>query len=82
MQAHMSSCKDIQIRQRIIVTPFNHETCHGEMDAIEGAARDAFQINVNNPMLPAPTIIRPDDHNALHCLGMTFVGTKRKLLIE
>lgn len=53
-----------------------------EMDAIELAARDAYHINIENPMLPAPTIVRPNDTNALHCLGMTKVGDKRKLLIE
>jgi hypothetical protein len=53
-----------------------------EMEAIEMAARDAYHINIENPMLPAATIIRPHDTNALHCLGMTMVGSKRKLLIE
>ena len=78
----MSSCKDIQVRQRIIVSPFDHQACMDEMDAIEMAARDAYHINMENPMLPAPTIIRPSDPYALHCLGMTMVGNKRKLLIE
>jgi hypothetical protein len=45
------------------------------------AAQDASVINVEGPMLPAPTIVRPGDHNALHCLGMTMVGKERKLLI-
>jgi hypothetical protein len=53
-----------------------------EMEAIELAARDAYYINIENPMLPAATIIRPNDTNALHCLGMTIVENKRKLLIE
>jgi len=82
VKAHMSSCKDIQVRQRIIVSPFDHQTCMDEMDAIELAARDAYHINIENPMLPAATIIRPHDPCALHCLGMTMVGNKRKLLIE
>ena len=78
----MSGCRDIQIRQRIIVSPFDYQTCMDEMEAIELAAREAYQIDMENPMLPAATIIRPNDPNALHCLGMTMVGNKRKLLIE
>jgi hypothetical protein len=78
----MSSCKDIQLRQRIVVSPFDHQTCKDEMEAIELAAQDAFHVNIENPMLPAPVIIRPNEPNALHCLGMTYVGGKRKLLIE
>lgn len=82
VKAHLSSCKDIQVRQKIIISPFDHQTCMDEMEAIELAARDAYHINIENPMLPAVTIIRPNDPNALHCLGMTMVGNKRKLLIE
>ena len=78
----MSGCRDIQARQRIVVSPFDHQTCLDEMDAIELAARDAYLINIENPMLPAPTIIRPTDPNALHCLGFTMVGNMRKPLIE
>lgn len=82
IKVHMSSCKDIQLRQRIVVSPFDHQTCKDEMEAIELAAQDAFHVNIENPMLPAPVIIRPNEPNALHCLGMTYVGGKRKLLIE
>ena len=52
------------------------------MEAIESAAKDASHVNTDNPMLPAQTIIRPGDPNALHSLGMTMVGKQRKLLIE
>jgi len=52
------------------------------MDAIEQAAKDAAHLNMENPMLPAPLIVRPSDANALHALGMTTVGSERKLLIE
>ena len=52
------------------------------MEAIEQAARDAAHINPDNPMLPAPVIVKTHDHNALHVLGMTMVGTVRKPLIE
>lgn len=52
------------------------------MEAIEQAAKDAAMINPDNPMLPAPTIIRTNDWNALHVLGMTMVGNVRKPLIQ
>ena len=52
------------------------------MEAIEQAAKDASFISTENPMLPAPTIIRTNDPNALNALGMTMVGNTRKLLIE
>ena len=50
--------------------------------AIEQAAKDAANIRPDDPMLPAPTIVRPHDYNALHCLGLTMVGHSRKPLIE
>lgn len=78
----MSSCKDITVRQRIIVSPFDEQACKDEMEAIEQAARDAYKINIESPFLPAAKIIRPNDHHALHWLGMTMVGNERKLLIE
>lgn len=81
-QASMQNCKDISIRQRIVVSPFDHAACKNEMNAIEQAAHDAVQIDVENPYLPAPVIIRPHDQNALHCLGLTMVGNERKLLIQ
>lgn len=52
------------------------------MEAIEQAAKDASHVRPDNPMLPAPTIVRMNDYNALHALGMTMVGTQRKPLIE
>lgn len=52
------------------------------MDAIEQAAKTAAKLTPDNPMLPAPTIVRPNDDNALHPLGMTMVGNSRKPLIE
>lgn len=78
----MSSCKDITLRQRIIVSPFDHQTCLDELPMIMQAAQDASSINAAGPMLPAPTIVRPGDPNALHWLGMTMVGNERKLLID
>ena len=78
----MTSAKDILLRQAIVVCPLDHAGCKEEMEAIEQAAKDAAHINAENPMLPAPTIVRMNDDNALHVLGMTMVGNTRKPLIE
>lgn len=78
----MTSAKDITLRQPIVVCPLDHADCKEEMEAIEQAAKDAANIKPDNPMLPAPTIIRMNDYNALHSLGMTMVGSTKKLLIE
>ena len=78
----MTSAKDILLRQPIVVCPLDHAACKDEMEAIEQAAKDASNIKPENPMLPAPTIVRMNDYNALHALGMTMVGTTRKVLIE
>lgn len=65
-----------------MVCPLDHAGCKEEMDAIELAAKDAAHVNADNPMLPAATIVRPHDHNALNALGWTMVGREKKLLIE
>ena len=78
----MTSAKDIILRQPIVVCPLDHTACKEEMTSIEQAAKDASYVRVDNPMLPAPTIVRVSDYNALHCLGMTMVGNTRKPLIE
>lgn len=78
----MTGCKDITIKQRIVVTPFDHDTCKNEMDAIAEAAAEAYPIKPQNPKLPKQTIIRPGDQDALHVLGFTYVGKERKLLIQ
>lgn len=52
------------------------------MDAIEQAAKDASLVDPSNPMLPACTIIRAKDENALRALGWTMVGGLRKMVIE
>ncbi|KAI9721997.1 MAG: hypothetical protein M1812_001956 [Candelaria pacifica] len=82
VKAHMASAKDILLRQAIVVCPLDHTGCKEEMEAIEQAAKDASHVNADNPMLPAATIIRVNDHNALHSLGLTMVGGQRKPLIE
>ena len=82
LKAHMTSAKDILLRQPIVVCHLDHTACKEEMEAIEQAATHAGSIRPDNPMLPAPTIVRVNDYNALHALGMTMVGTTRKPLIE
>lgn len=78
----MTSAKDIIIRQPIVVCPFDQQACKEEMDAIEQAAKDASHVDANNPMLPARTIIRANDKDALKALGFTMVGGQRKILID
>jgi hypothetical protein len=77
----MTAAKDILLRQPIVVCPLDHAGCKEEMAAIEQAAKDAAHVNPESPP-PAPTIIRMNDYNALHALGMTMVGQTRKPLIE
>jgi hypothetical protein len=78
----MSAARDIVLRQPIVVCPLDHQDCKDEMDAIEQAAKDASQVDPNNPMLPACTIIRANDKDALKVLGWTMVGGQRKMVIE
>jgi hypothetical protein len=56
----------------------DHQACREEMDAIEQAAKDASQVDPNNPMLPARNIVLAHEPNALSCL----VGDQKKPLIE
>ena len=78
----MTSAKDILLRQPIVVCPLDHAGCKEEMEAIEQAAKDAANVRPDNPMLPAPSVVKLNDYNALHTLGMTMVGSTRKPLIE
>ncbi|KAL1971346.1 hypothetical protein VTN77DRAFT_298 [Rasamsonia byssochlamydoides] len=82
VKAHLTSARDIVIRQPIVVCPIDHAGCKEEMEAIEQAARDAAMINPDNPMLPLPTIVRVHDPNALQCLGVAMVGNQKKPLID
>ncbi|PVI02071.1 arrestin domain conatining protein [Periconia macrospinosa] len=82
VKAQMGSARDILLRQPIVVCPFDHAGCKEEMDAIEQAAKDAAHVAPENPMLPAPTIVRANDPNGLRALGMAIVGGVRKPLIE
>lgn len=81
-QAHLTSARDITIRQPIVVCPLDHAGCKEEMEAIEQAARDAAHVNPDNPMLPLPSIVRPNDHNALGHIGVAMVGNQKKLLVD
>ncbi|PYH42324.1 arrestin C-terminal domain-containing protein [Aspergillus saccharolyticus JOP 1030-1] len=82
VKAHLASARDITIRQPIVVCPLDHAGCKEEMEAIEQAARDAVHVNPDNPMLPLPSIVRPNDPNALRHLGVAIVGGKHKPLID
>lgn len=82
IKAHMSGSRDIILRQPIVVCPLDQQDCKEEMDAIEQAAKDASHVDPNNPMLPACTIIRANDKEALRSLGWTMVGGQKKMVIE
>ncbi|PKY03370.1 hypothetical protein P168DRAFT_311763 [Aspergillus campestris IBT 28561] len=82
VKAHLTSARDIIIRQPIVVCPLDHAGCKEEMEAIEQAARDAIHVNPDNPMLPLPSIVRPADNNALRHLGAAIVGNQKKPLID
>ncbi|EEQ30079.1 hypothetical protein McanMca71_000405 [Microsporum canis] len=82
VKAHLTSAKDIVLRQPIVVCPLDHAGCKEEMEAIEQAAREARNINPDNPMLPLPTIIRAHDPNALQYLNVAVVGNTKKPIIE
>jgi len=82
IKAHMTSTKDITLRQPIVVCPLDQQACKEEMDAIEQAAKDAAHVDSTNPMLPARTIVRANDKDSLKALGFTMVGGQRKILIE
>lgn len=78
----MSAAKDILLRQPIVVCPFDHAGCKQEMEAIEQAAKDAAHVRPDNPMLPAPHIVKATDPEGLAALGMAYVGGQRKPLID
>ncbi|KIW06768.1 uncharacterized protein PV09_02456 [Verruconis gallopava] len=82
VKAILSNAKDITLKQPIVVCPFDHASCREEMEAIEQAAKDAVNISPDNPNLPKPTVIRAHDPAGLRMLGLTMVGSERKILIE
>ncbi|EEQ91828.1 hypothetical protein RJZ56_000830 [Blastomyces dermatitidis] len=82
VKAHLTSARDIVLRQPIMVCPFDHTACVQETDAINAATAAAANINPDNPMLPLPTIIRVRDPQALKYLGVAIVGNVKKPVIE
>ncbi|KAF1981209.1 arrestin domain conatining protein [Aulographum hederae CBS 113979] len=82
VKATMSSARDILLRQRIVVCPFDHAGCKEEMEAIEQAAKDAAHVSPDNPLLPAQRIIKAGDPQGLRQLGVALVGGEKKVLIE
>jgi len=78
----MSGAKDIVLRHPVVVCPLDHAACKQEMEAIEQSAKDAAHISPDNPMLPAPSIVRANDPGGLRTLGVAMVGGHRKPLIE
>lgn len=82
VKVHMSNAKDITLRQPIVVCPMDSQACKEEMEAIEQAAKDASHVDQNNPMLPACTIIKAGDKDAMRSLGWTMVGGQKKMIIE
>ncbi|KAL2133260.1 hypothetical protein VTI74DRAFT_2683 [Chaetomium olivicolor] len=82
IKAHLTSARDITLRQPIVICPLDHKSCQEEMDAIEQAAKDAAHVDPNNPILPDRTIIRASEREAIRYLGLCEVGGVKKLLIE
>ncbi|RKF60131.1 Arrestin family protein 1 [Golovinomyces cichoracearum] len=82
VKAHLSGARHITLRHPILVCPLDHQDCKEEMNAIEQAAKDAATVDPLNPMLPAPTIVKANDPNALRCLGWAIVGGLHKMLIN
>lgn len=60
----------------------DHGSCKAEMESIEQSARDAANVNAENPMLPLATIVRATDPDALRSLGIAMVGNTKRLMIE
>lgn len=52
------------------------------MDAIEQAALEARNVSPENPMLPAPSIVRASEPGGLRALGVAMVGGLTKPVIE
>lgn len=81
-QAHLTSARDITLRQAIVICPMDQQGCKEEMDAIEQSAKDASHVDPLNPMLPARSIVLANDHDSLRALGLCMVGGQKKPLIE
>lgn len=83
IQAHMTSARDITLRQAIVVCPMDQQACKEEMDAIEQAAKDASMVDPNNPTTTEDRrIILASEREAIRHLGLCEVGGVKKMLIE
>lgn len=82
VKAVLSSAKDVELKQPITVCPVDYVTSKRDMEIIKQCSVDMIGYDPNNPMLPAYSIVRPNDPAALTILGLTKVGGRRKLLIE
>ena len=78
----MSGARDIQLRQPIVVCPYDHAGCKEEMESIAQAAKEAAHLSQDSPFVPAASIIKANDPNGLRALGFTMIGGQRKPLIE
>lgn len=78
----LSGTRDVSLRQPVVICPLDQQGCKEEMDAIEQAAKDAAQVDPNNPMLPARSIILASDRDSLRALGLCTVGGQKKPFIE
>ncbi len=81
-QAHLSSARDITLRQSIVICPLDQQACKEEMDAIEEAAAEAALVDANSPSLPPRNIVYAGQRDALRHLGVCEVAGVKKLLIE
>jgi hypothetical protein len=52
------------------------------MKAIEESAKEAAKISRDNPMAPAPYIVKAENPDGLRPLGFCMVGNEHRLLIE
>jgi hypothetical protein len=82
IKAHMTSARDITLRQPIVICPMDQQACKEEMDAIEQAAKDASLVDPNNPGLEDRLIIFASEREAIRHLGLCEVGGVKKMLIE
>lgn len=82
VKASLSGAKDVVLKQPIAVCPYDHAQCKVEMAAIEMALVEAQGLNVEEPMVGAPVIVRAQEAGGLRSLGVAMVGGVRRPMIE
>lgn len=82
VKASLSGAKDVLLRQPIVVCPYDHAQCKLEMEAIELAAQEALDLREEEPMVPAPVIVKASEPGGLRALGVAMVGGVRRPMIE